>query len=176
MEFDATQNKADSLAKKINDISKKFDIADEVCSEEIVEFVEEKTQDIVLHESQYDPIDVMTLTQMADDFKYSRDTLKETISNGRRVLQKATMNLLEADEESSAAMTIAFAELTSAVLSGIKVQSNLYKNFSSVLLDLKKLAEGETPQSTKSNITNNVTINTTEQISTVDLIARLKGE
>ena len=95
MEFDATQNKADSLAKKINDISKKFDIADEVCSEEIVEFVEEKTQDIVLHESQYDPIDVMTLTQMADDFKYSRDTLKETISNGRRVLQKATMNLLD---------------------------------------------------------------------------------
>ena len=166
----AKNNKAEKLASKINELSKKFDIAEEVCSDEVAEFVEEKTQEVVLHKENYNPIDVMTLEIMADDFKHSREVLKETIDNGRRVLSVATLNLMDADDESKASDTMAFAELTSAVLNGIKVQSILYKEFSQVLLNLKKLNESDT------KVTNNLTINNTEVISTVDLIQKLKGE
>lgn len=172
MDFNAKTNKADSLADKISSISAKFDIAETLCGDDVLEFVESSTQDIVLHTEDYEPIDVMTLTQMADDFKHSREVLKEVIDNGRRVLNVATLNLIQADEESTASMTMAFAELTSAVLSGIKVQSNLYKDFSQVLLNLKKLDGTQQPSN---KITNNVTINTSEQISTIDIIKRLKG-
>jgi len=168
---DSIDKKANNLADKINNLSKKFDIAEEICAEDVVEFVEEKTQEVVLHKEDYSPIDVMTLEIMAEDFKHSRETLKETIDNGRRVLNIATLNLLDADDESKASDTMAFAELTSAVLNGIKVQSNLYREFSNVLLNIKKLSSDET----KKNITNNVTINS-EVISTVDLIKKLKGE
>ena len=172
MDFDATVNKSSALADKINSISAKFDIAEEICGTDVQEFVEEKTKEIVLHQEEYDPIDVMTLTQMADDFKYSRETLKEVIDNGRKVLANATLNLLDADDESTASMTLAYAELNKAVLDGIKTQTNLYREFSSVLLNIKKL--GADLPGTK--VTNNVTINTSEQISTVDLIKQLKGK
>lgn len=165
-------NKAESLANKINNISAKFDIAEEICADDVLEFVEEKTLDIELHKEEYDPIEVMTLSIMAEDFKHSREVLKETINNGRRVLNNATLNLLDADEENTASMTVAFAELTSAVLNGIKVQSTLYKDFSNVLLNMKTLS-GTGPTG-PDKVTNNLTINT-ESISTVDLIAKLKG-
>jgi hypothetical protein len=170
MEFDAQRQKTEALTKKINSISKVFDQAEDVCSEDIQEFVQEKTKDVVLHKEDYHPIDVVTLEIMAQDFQHSREVLEETIDNGRRVLSVATLTLMDADEESKAGDTMAFAELTTAVLNGIKVQSQLYKDFSSVLLNLKKLKEGEGP----GKVTNNVTINTNETISTVDLIAQLK--
>jgi hypothetical protein len=172
VEFNAQQTKAQNLADKINKISAKFDVAEEICSEDVAEFVETKTQEVVLHKEEYHPVDVMTLEIMADDFKHSREVLKETIDNGRRVLSVATLNLLDADEESTASMTMAFAELTSAVHNGIKTQSTLYKDFSTVLLNIKKLNK----DTELKNVTNNVTINTNEVISTTELIAKLKGK
>ena len=46
------------------------------------------------------------------------------------VLENATQELLNAEGESKASNTMAFAELTTAVLNGVKVHSQLYKDFS----------------------------------------------
>jgi len=54
------------------------------------------------------------------------------------------------------------------VLNGVKVHSQLYKDFSTVLLNIKKI------NSENINITNNLNIKNTENISTVELIKRLK--
>jgi hypothetical protein len=105
---------------------------------------------------------------MADDFSFSRTTLKEAISNGKLVLEKATQDLLQGDESTKASNTMAFAELTTAVLNGVKVHAQLYKDFSTVLLNIKKINEVEAPQ-----VINN-TLNVVENISTVDVIEELK--
>lgn len=163
--------KASKLASKINSISAKFDQAEAICADDVSDFVEEKTQEVILHKEDYNPVDVITLTQMADDFKYCRETLRETIDNGRRVLSVATSDLLDADDDSKASSVLAFAELNTAVMNGIKIQSQLYKDFSSVLINIKKLDE-------KSNVTNNLTNNVTvtESVNTVELIKKLRGD
>jgi len=159
--------KVKSTQDKIAEITAKFDAAEEILSPEIVETVQTETQQIEDEKEKYDPIDVMSLKQMADDFKYSGEILREVIGNGRMVLEKATQELMLA-EDSKYEDTTAFAELTTAVLNGVKVHSQLYKDFSNVLLNIKKIYEGTTPKT----VTNNLTIH--EDISTVDIIERLK--
>ena len=151
--------------EKIKEISKKFDLAEDIV--EASNEVQVISDDIIKEPQFYAPSDVMSLEIMANDFKFSRDTLKETIEYGRLVLEKATTSLLLEDDE-KASNTMAFAELTTAVLNGVKVHSQLYKDFSTVLLNIKKI------NSENINITNNLNIKNTENISTVELIKRLK--
>ena len=164
--------KALSAADKIKAISDKFDVADSLVSDDIVEVLDKEVSIITNDKQDYNPVDVMSLQTMSDDFKFARETLKESIIYGRKVLEAATQDLLLADGEKKSGNTMAYAELTTAVLNGVKTYSALYKDFSSVLLNIKKI---NTQDKSDSPDTVNNTVNVIENISTVDLIARLKG-
>ena len=157
----------DNIAEKIKEISAKFDLAETLVND--TEILQETVEEIKEQKQEYNPIDVMSLEIMAEDFSFSRKTLKESITFGRKVLEEATKDLLLAEGKNKANNTLAFAELTTAVLNGVKVHSQLYKDFSTVLLNIKKINENK-----KDNISVTNNLNVTESISTTDLIERLK--
>jgi len=160
-----------STADKIKEISKKFDVADAIISDDVAVVLEDEVKNVTEHSSEYNPIDVMSLQNMAEDFRFSRDTLKESIQYGRKVLESATLDLLLSENDKKSGDTMAFAELTTAVLNGVKTYSALYKDFSNTLLNLNKVHS----LSNDNIINTNNTVNILENISTVDLIEQLKG-
>jgi len=165
-------SKAQNISEKLDKLSKKFEVASET-AEEIVqasEEVEEIASEVIKEKQQYRPEDIMTLELMADDFKFSRETLKQSIKFAKAVLEKTTQDLL-LTEKGRAGDTTAFAELTTALLNGIKVHSQLYKDFSNVLLNIKNIQKADKENI---NVTNNLNVENTETISTVDLIEKLR--
>lgn len=174
-------DKSNSLAEKMNKLTKKFELADELIldSDDIVDFVQEKTLDIELFTSanNIDPeltsADLINLNNMVEDFKYIRDTLRETTDNGRRVLNVVTLDLLESEDDKRAQLIISFAELNRAVGDNMKLYMQSYKDISTVLLNLDKIKKAEKDDKTKVNVTNNLNITNTETISTADLIKKL---
>lgn len=160
-----------SAADKIKAISDKFDIAESLVSDDVTVVLDAEVQKITDDKQNYNPIDVMSLETMSSDFNFSRETLKESILYGRKVLESATQDLLITESDKKAGDTLAFAELTTAVLNGVKTYSALYKDFSTVLLNIKKI---NTADKSNSPETVNNTVNVFEDISTVDLIERLK--
>ena len=179
------KEKSESLADKMNKITSKFsenlDTTEELLIEggDVVEFVEEKTKDITLSQSTLIPAaEIINLDNMVSDFRYVRDTLKENIENGRRVLNSITIDLLAADEENRAALVIAFAELNKAIADNTKIYISSYKNISDILLNIDKVKKQEKQAfEEKGNVTNNtLNIHTNEPISTVDLIKQLNNQ
>jgi hypothetical protein len=165
-------NKSQSAADKIKEISKKFDVAEALICEDVTDAIDNEVEIITEHKQEYNPVDVMSLQMMSDDFKFSRETLKESIQYGRKVLELATQDLLLAEGEKKSGNTIAYAELTTSILNGVKTYSQLYKDFSAVLLNIKKINKSETPSGPD---TINNTMNVIENISTLDLIEKLKS-
>jgi hypothetical protein len=164
-------NKAESLADSFNKLSEKFDVIDELTSDDIVGFVEEKAQDIVAIADDGNLADVINLTNLVNDFVYIRSTLKETTENARRVLSNITLQLIDADEEKKSSLVMAFAELNRAVGDNLKLYMASYKEVSTIILNLdkvKKSAKHETTYET----TNNIMINT-DPISTAEIISKL---
>lgn len=180
----ALKDKSESLADKMNRLTSKFsaqlDTADElqVTGDDVIEFVEEKTKDITLYkEDEYVASQIVNLDNMVDDFKYVRETLKENIENGRRVLNSVTLDLLDADDESRASLIIAFAELNKAIADNTKIYLSSYKNISDILLNLDKIKKSEKEVFGKDGVNltqNNLNINGAP-ISTVDLIKQLSS-
>jgi len=162
-----------SASDKIKAISAKFDLVEDVVSSEIQETLDAEVEVIVTNKQDYHPIDVMSLENMAADFKFSRETLKESIDSARLVMDKVSVGILENEENSvSADDILSFTQLSTAIFNGVKVHSQLYKDFSATLLSIKNINKTDTPTQT-SHTTNNLTVNT-EDISTIDVIARLK--
>lgn len=169
--------KADSLAEKMNKLTEKFNLAEEliVDGSDIIEFVEEKTISTELYISEIDASTIINLSNMVNDFVYIRDTLKETTDNGRRVLNAVTLDLLDSDDDKRAALILSFAELNRAVGDNMKLYMQSYKDISTVLLNLDKIKKNEKEDKSKVSVTNNLNITNTETISTMDLIKRLSG-
>ena len=173
------EDKANSLANRMNQLTESFDLAEEMVVEgdDIIEFVEEKTKDISLYEdAEINPLEVVCIETMVSDFKYIRETLKETTDNGRRVLNAVTLDLLSEDEETTgdkrSALITSFAELNRSVGDNMKLYMQSYKDISTVILNIDKVQKTKTP----STVNNNLTIHNTEPLNTVDLISRLRGE
>ena len=164
MDKSAEIQRNQTMEDKIKAISAKFEVAESIVCED-VEVLDEKVSEISTNRTEYHPADVMSVEVMAEDFKFSRDSLKETIRYGRQVLEAATQELLMGDDKAS--NTMAFAELTSSVINGIKVYSSIYRDFSITLLNIKKVIKEEAPAS----VTNNLNV---APISTIDLIQQLK--
>ena len=156
-----------SITDKIQSISKKFELAESLVSNEVQETIDTVVTEVVLQKTEYDPLDIMSVEQMADDFRFSRETLQDVIRNGREVLDRATQDLLLAENDAKAGSTMAFAELSTALLNGIKIHSQMYKDFSIVLLNLKKVQTGEAPTTVNNTIV-------TDNVSTVEIIERLR--
>jgi len=180
-----TKLKADNLASRMNKITDEFtknlDLSDdlELTGDDIIDHVEEKTHNIELKRSESLPEEgmseaiasqIVNLNTMVKDFKYVRDTLKGNTDNGRRVLNKVTLDLLDVDEETRASLISSFAELNQSVALNMKLYISSYKEISGVLLNLDKIKKEEAKNSTTVNNTLNVT---TEAISTYDLINKL---
>lgn len=178
-------DKAETLAEKMNRLTGKFtehlDIAEElhVTGSDVIECVQEKTKDISLYkEDDYVASQIVNLDNMISDFKYVRETLKENIENGRRVLNSITLDLLSADEESRASLVVAFAELNKAIADNTKIYLSSYKNIAEILLNLDKIKkkEKEIMKSEGSNTYNELHIHNDAPISTVDLIKQLSNK
>mgnify|MGYP000662077324 FL=1 len=173
------KDKSKSLAEKMNRLTEKFaenmDTAGEMVltGDDIIEYVEEKTQDIQLYAgAELMAAEIINLNNMVEDFKYVRETLKENTDNGRRVLNSITLDLLDSDDEKRASLIMSFAELNTAIANNMKLYMIAYKEISVVLLNLDKIKKAEEPKSPQT-INNTLNINATETISTVDLIKRL---
>lgn len=170
-------NKADSLAKKMNKLTESFDLADEMIVEggDIIDYVEEKTQNVALYSEEISPTEIVNIENMVSDFKYVRETLKETTDNGRRVLNTVTLDLLDADGDKRASLITSFAELNTAVGNNMKLYMQSYKDISTVLLNIDKIDKDGTPSNQTVNNTLNV-FNDSEATSTEDLINKLKED
>lgn len=185
------KKKSDKLALRMNKITDEFtknlDISDDldVQGDDIIEYVEEKTQDIVLfEEDSKDSKDsekamsnalatrIINLTNMVEDFKYVRDTLRENTDNGRRILNSVTLDLLDSDEDTRASLVQAFAELNNGIALNMKLYISSYKEISTVLLNLDKIKKEEAKNPTTVN--NTLNINASEAVSTFELIKKMK--
>jgi hypothetical protein len=173
------KDKSQSLAEKMNRLTEKFagniDTANEMVltGDDIIDFVQEKTQDVQLYTGgELMAAEIINLNNMVEDFKYVRETLKENTDNGRRVLNSITLDLLDSDDEKRASLIMSFAELNTAIANNMKLYMIAYKEISVVLLNLDKIKKAEEPKNPQT-INNTLNINSTETISTVDLIKRL---
>lgn len=181
MDKDIIQDRADSLAKKINDISKKFDIAEEISGSDVIDVIETQVQnvnDISLNTSDEVSLNVVNLNILVEDFKFVRDTLQEVIKNGRKVLNNITLDLLDAEDEKRASLIMSFAELNNSITNNMKIYTQSYKQISEVLVNLSKL-QSTSKGNTINNVTNSITavnVNNTEPISTLDLIKQLQNK
>lgn len=173
------KDKSESLASKMNRLTKTFtdnlEVADEmiITGSDVIEYVEEKTQIVKLYTDTSElNSEVLNLNNMVDDFKYVRETLKENTDNARRVLSSITLSLLEEDDDKRAGLVMSFAELNRSITDNMKLYIQSYKDISNVLLNLEKIKSGEVPPGPQS-VTNNLTINTPIAVSTMDLIKQL---
>lgn len=162
---DIIKKKAESLANKMNELTEKFNLSDELTTtgKDLEEVLSDKAN-IDLYE---DPEIVVNLEVMLADFKYIRESLKETTDNGRKVLNSLTFDLLSNDEETRAGLITSFAELNRAVGDNMKLYMQSYKDITTVLLNLQKAKPKNTPD------TVNNTLIISEPISTADLIKKL---
>ena len=170
------KDKAESLADKMNKLTAKFDLSEEMSltGSDIVDYVEEKTQDIQLFSEDISATEIINIQNMIDDFKYVRDALKETTDNGRRVLTSVTLDLLESDGDKRAALIISFAELNKAVTDNMKLYIQSYKEISNTLLNLDKIKKNESAD--PKTVNNTINVVTSEPISTADLIKKLRNK
>lgn len=171
-------DKSESLAAKMNRLTKQFsdnlDVANEmvVTGEDVIDFVEAKTQVIKLYTDTSElNSEVLNLNNMVEDFKYVRETLKENTKNARRVLKSITLDLIESDDDKRAGLVMSFAELNRSVADNMKLYIQSYKDISTVLMNLEKIKSADTQH--PHSVTNNLTINAPIAVSTMDLIKQL---
>lgn len=170
----ALQDKANSLADRMNRLTAKLNLSEEllVQGSDIVDFVEEKTKTIELYQNP-SYADIMNIQIMTEDFKYVRETLREVTDNARRVQNAITLELIDTDSEKRAALVVSFAELSKAITDAQKLYVDSYRQMSNTLLNLDKIKKADPPP--PSNVTNNLHIHGTETVSTFDLIAALQS-
>lgn len=175
------ETRVDSILDRINSLNTVFEQAEKVCAGEIVEFLDEKQTEVKLY-TEVRPEKVIELEIMIDDFKFVRETLKETVENGRKVINTLTFELMDADDSSRSALITSFAELVSSVNQSVKLLSQSYKDIANVLESMEKIRKSQIiPGSDKQNETgkNNSTVNIdkmviTTQETTADIISRLR--
>ena len=172
------KEKSESLAEKMNRLTAKFadniETAEEMVltGDDIIEYVEEKTQDVQLYSEQLPVAEIINLNNLVNDFQFVRETLRENTENGRRVLNSVTLDLLDTEDDKRASLIMSFAELNKAIADNMKLYIQGYKEISNVLLNLDKIQKTEKDEKPHT-INNTLNINSTETISTVDLIKRL---
>ena len=189
-------DKANALAKKMNELTQKFDLSSEmvISGDDIIEDVKKKTDIIDLSsdkpkiiptidveiEQEFNTslvLELVNLKAMVEDFQYIRETLKETTDNGRSVLNKVTIDLLDSDEEGRASLILSFAELNAAVGKNMSLYMDSYKQISNVLVNLDKIIKNTNSKSgTGASIVNNTQVNitSTEAVSTAELLNRMR--
>ena len=175
--------KAETLAEKMNKLTAKFDLAEELIveGEDIIDFVEEKTHvanlltsNIDLSVSDLSAADTINLQLMVENFAYIRDTLRESTENGRRALDLITVDLLDEEDDKRAENVLLFTQINTAICENLKLYISSYKEISATLLNLDKIKKND--KQDKVTVTNNLNVVNNETISTADLIKKLSGK
>lgn len=170
-------DKAQSLSDKMNKLTEKFDLSDELVTtgEDVEDFIKEKTQTIELFKESIPQVEVINLEVLTEDFVFIRNTLKECTDNGRRILNVITCEILDADanDEKRLELISAYGELNTAICNDVKMYMTSYGEISKTLLNFDKYIKQikEEIDETKPN-----TINNTFNISTTDLVKSLKDK
>lgn len=182
-------DKANALANKLNELTEKFNLSEEMVleGEDIIEDVKKKTDIIDLKTSTIktdltiEPefnsslvLELVNLQAMVEDFQYIRETLKETTDNGRRVLEKVTIDLLDSEDEQRASLIMSFAELNSAVGKNMSLYMDSYKQISNVLVNLDKIIKNVNKNSPSVVNNTQVNISSTEPINTAELLNKMR--
>ena len=118
--------------------------------------------------------DVVDVQAMIEDFCYMRAMLRETTQNSRRVLESVTEELVLSEGESRALLVSAYSELNKAQIESVKLFMQSYKEISTILVNLTKINQSNTPQTV--HTTNVLNIEDKSFISSADIVNRLRGK
>jgi len=126
------ENPSVTLARKLEKISEHFDIAMETTAELTAaiesEFKEEIETDTIM-------------ATLYEDFTFSRDTLKTTIGNAKKVLVVVSGKLEfsgELDAPINPELVASYASLVGIVNSSLKLLTEIYKNMTDVQIKIYK--------------------------------------
>lgn len=123
MIMDKKMEKAESLAFKLDKLNSHFDITTSTIHE-IAEYVE----NVSLEDEKVEEDDeLLSMSMLKSDFKMIRDTLLDTIKNGKKVISNLTEDLLQLEGNSGSAIS-AYAELIMTVNSSMKLLTETYSN------------------------------------------------
>ena len=120
------------LIKKLHKISEQFDIAVGI-TEELSTAVEEEFSEAIEENTM--------MANLHDDFVFSRDTLKSTITSAKKVLVTVSnkLNCVEdLDTRLDAELVASYASLVGIVNSSLKLLTDIYKNMTDVQIKIYK--------------------------------------
>lgn len=161
--------KSMQILEQLNNLEAVFDTT-EVVADSINEHIEEKLSNIILRsdiiESGLDG-EFMTLELLKEDLEFSRNTIKETVENSRKLLHILTKEIAGGTLVSPALIE-AYSTLQSNVNSSVKLLSEIYKSMISVISSIENKGNNNT-----NNVTNNITGNTFISMSTDDVITKI---
>ena len=168
--IEKTEGKADKLLNKLDNISKNFEIA-ETTVKELTEVVVENVNEVKNLPS-VDIGDMFKLNMLQEDFLSVRNTLLDTVTKGKMVIDALTNEIII--NPTDAEMVAGYSQLIQVVNSSMKLLSSTYKDISDIVIKVKKLEEmsnksDEGKIGTMNNIQNNFYVE-----STSDIIKQLK--
>lgn len=193
----SARNRADALAQKMNKLTdtlmSNIQTAEElhITGTEVIESVEEKTEDVDLYSSDMNPLELLNLENLLEDFKYIRDSLRETSDNARKILSQTACQIQEGcgdlgDEPSDPVELInSYAILNKALTDNMKMYVQAYKEISNIILNIDKVKNSnavknvEQAQGSQINNTQINVYNSDDQhqaINTRDILRSLQAE
>lgn len=188
------KNRADSLAEKMNKLTdtlmSNIQTAEElhITGTEVIESVEEKTEDTDLFSSDINPLELLNLENLLEDFKYIRDSLRETSDNARKILSLTACQIQEGsgdvgdDPVDPTDLINSYAILNKALTDNMKMYVQAYKEISNIILNIDKVKNSNAVKNAEvKNNVNNTQININVQdelkpISTQEILKQLKGD
>ena len=175
------ETRAESLARKMNNITNKFkenlDIAEDmdVTGNDIIEFVENKTKELpqTLDDTSY--LELINLNTLLQDFDYIRKTLRENAEQGRNIIKSLGIDITASDPEELAELINSYAELNKSITDTLKLFIQAYKDISTIITNLEKVKSGFNKTTNNLNITN-ISENPAENLiaTTTDIIKQIK--
>lgn len=195
-ELSALKSKSESVASKMNKLTdtlmSNIETAEEmhITGTDIIESVEEKTEHYDLYQSEISPLELLNLENLLDDFKYIRDTLRESSDNARKILSQTAVDICDGKDDlgddpvSPAEMIGAYAVLNKSLTDNMKMYVQAYKEISNIILNIDKvknsnaIKNAETKESAKTTQINVFQGSTpeTQIINTRDILKALANE
>ena len=175
------ETRAESLARKMNNITNKFkenlDIAEDmdVTGNDIIEFVENKTKELPQSLDDTSYLELINLNTLLQDFDYIRKTLRENADQGRNIIKSLSIDITASDPEELAELINSYAELNKSITDTLKLFIQAYKDISTIITNLEKVKSGFNKTTNNLNITN-ISENPAENLiaTTADIIKQIK--
>lgn len=188
----ALKNRSESVATKMNRLTdtlmSNIQTAEElhITGTDIIESVQEKTDHYDLYQSEIDPLELLNLENLLEDFKYIRDTLRESSDNARKILSQTAVEICEGkddlgdDPDPKAEMIGSYAVLNKSLTDNMKMYVQAYKEISNIILNIDKVKNSNAVKNVESKEGKTTQINVfqgdnpeTQIINTRDILKAL---